>query len=129
MLLKLKKQGITILVSTPYMDEATLCDRIALIQNGNFLEVDTPVHIVSRYPTTLWSVRSEQMHRLLKDLRDHPHVKSSFSFGKTFHVTLDASISDKELKDYLIKLGHSSLEIQAISPSIEDCFMLLSINK
>ena len=81
MLTKLRAQGITILASTPYMDEATLCDRIALIQNGEFMRVDTPRNIVAGFPDTLWSVRTGRMHRLLKDLRDLPFVKSSFSFG------------------------------------------------
>ena len=126
MLLKLKQQGITILVSTPYMDEATLCDRIALIQDGEFLEVNTPTDIISHYPKTLWAVQSDQMHKLLKDLRNYPHINSSFSFGETFHVTFDDQTSSKELERYLSNQGHSSIEIRMIQPSIEDCFMLLS---
>ena len=125
MLLKLKKQGITIMVSTPYMDEATLCDRIALIQNGEFLEVDTPRHIIDRYPDVLWSVKSDKMHRLLDDLRSYPHVKSSFSFGETFHVTFYGQGSLGELEAYLSDRGHQSVEIRKIAPSVEDCFMLL----
>ena len=126
MLLKLKRQGITILVSTPYMDEASLCDRIALVQGGRFLEVDTPQSIVSRYPATLWAVRSGKMHQLLGDLRDYPHVNTSFSFGTAFHVTLREGGSPDDLKAYLMQKGHSDVAIQAILPSVEDCFMLLS---
>lgn len=126
MLLELKRQGITILVSTPYMDEASLCDRIALVQGGGFLEVDTPSRIVSRYPVTLWAVRSGRMHRLLGDLRAYPHVNTSFSFGTAFHVTLSAEGAPEALKAYLLQKGHSDVEIQAIPPSVEDCFMLLS---
>ena len=85
MLLKLKRQGITILVSTPYMDEASLCDRIALVQAGEFLQVDTPRSVVSRYPAMLLAVRSGKMHQLLGDLRDYPYVNTSFSFGTAFH--------------------------------------------
>ena len=81
MLLRLKQQGITILVSTPYMDEATLCDRIALIQNGRFLQVDAPQNIILNYPDTLWAVQANNMHALLEDLRDCPHIKTSFSLG------------------------------------------------
>lgn len=126
MLLKLKRQGITILVSTPYMDEASLCDRIALVQAGEFLQVDTPRSVVSRYPATLLAVRSGKMHRLLGDLRDYPHVNTSFSFGTAFHVTLREGGSPDDLKAYLMQKGHSDVAIQAILPSVEDCFMLLS---
>ena len=126
MLLRLKRQGITILVSTPYMDEATLCDRIALMQGGRFLGVDTPAGIVSHYSRTLWAVRSDKMHQLLMDLRGYGHLQSSFSFGDAYHVTFDGQGSPGQLKAYLAALGHSSVSVSAISPSVEDCFMLLS---
>ena len=93
MLLKLKRQGITILVSTPYMDEASLCDRIALVQAGEFLQVDTPRSVVSRYPAMLLAVRSGKMHQLLGDLRDYPYVNTSFSFGTAFHVLVRHGVS------------------------------------
>ena len=77
MLLKLRREGITVLVSTPYMDEATLCDRIALMQQGRFLGVDTPRGITDRYPTALYAVRSGSMHRLRHDLGRCPAVASA----------------------------------------------------
>lgn len=126
MLMKLKKQGITILASTPYMDEATLCDRIALIQNGEFMQVDSPQNIIDTYPEILWSVRTNRMHHLLKDLRNHPSIRSSFSFGEKFHITVDESISFEDLRNYLTDKGHSDIEIQNIQPTVEDCFMRLS---
>lgn len=129
MLLKLKQQGITILVSTPYMDEATLCDRIALMQGGRFLGTDTPAGIVSRYPRTLWAVRSDKMHQLLGELRGYGHLHSSFSFGETYHVTFADGGSPEGLKAYLAALGHSSVSVSVIEPSVEDCFMLLSKTK
>ena len=75
MLMKLKAEGITIIVSTPYMDEATRCDRIALILDGQFLKVDTPKNIIADYPYTLWSVQASRMHRLLRDLADSPFIQ------------------------------------------------------
>ncbi len=126
MLKKLKSQGITILASTPYMDEATLCDRIALMQNGEFMQVDTPQNIIDAFPETLWSVRSNQMHKLLKDLREFPSTKSSFSFGETFHVTVHEGATPDNLKVYLRNYGHSDIEIRTITPTVEDCFMLSS---
>ena len=125
MLLKLKRQGITIIVSTPYMDEAKLCDRIALIQNGKFLRIDTPDNITASYPFRLWSVTTDNMHGLLNDLRSCPYVKSSFSFGASYHVTMTESVSVAMLSEYLGTSGYSNIEITEIQPTVEDCFMLM----
>ena len=134
MLKNLKAQGITILVSTPYMDEASLCDRIALIQNGEFLTIDTPKNIVSQYPNKLWAAESDNMHQLLIDLRANEITKNCFAFGDKIHIssplnppkgdlkTLDI---DKTIRD-LINNGHKNVVIQKIEPTIEDCFMQLS---
>ena len=125
MLKKLKNQGITILVSTPYMDEASLCDRIALIQDGAFMKIDTPENIVREYKQVLWSVKSSDMSKLLKDLRANEEIKSSFAFGDTHHITIE-DISQGELSAYLKNLGHTELSIVPIKAGIEDCFMELS---
>ena len=122
MLQRLKKQGITILVSTPYMDEANLCDRIALIQTGKLLSIDTPHNITSGYQNKLYSAKSESMGRLIRDLRALPMVNTCFSFGDALHFTLNNEISDIAiLKENLS--NHSNLEINIIDPSIEDCFI------
>lgn len=125
MLKKLKKEGITILVSTPYMDEASLCDRIALIQDGAFMKIDTPEHIVDEYDQVLWAVKSDQMSKLLKDLRSNPQVKSCFAFGDTHHITVEKTTTE-ELDIYLKENGHADISIEPIKASIEDCFMELS---
>ena len=128
MLKKLKADGITIIVSTPYMDEATLCDKIALMLNGHFMMVDTPSGIIASYPNKLWSVASDNLHRLLHTLRSNEHIKSSFSFGESFHVTFknDSEYGEVELKAFLESEGHTDISISAIQPKVEDCFMLLS---
>ena len=126
MLINLKKQGITIVVSTPYMDEATLCDRIALIKDGEFMQLDTPKNIIADYPDTLYSVKATQMHNLMKLLRESDAVKSSFSFGETFHVTLKDNVSPDELVKYLYDNGLNDIDVTVIDPTIEDCFMLRS---
>lgn len=125
MLLKLKSQGITIIVSTPYMDEARLCDRIALMQNGKFLRIDSPDNIIASYPQRLWSVTADNMHGLLNDLRSCPYVKSSFSFGASYHVTMVESATAAMLDEYLINKGYGNIEITEIKPTVEDCFMLM----
>lgn len=125
MLLKLKNQGITIIVSTPYMDEARLCDRIALMQNGKFLRIDSPENIIASYPQKLWSVTADNMHGLLNDLRSCPYVKSSFSFGASYHVTMEENMTAAMLNEYLINKGYGNIDIREIEPTVEDCFMLM----
>ncbi len=125
MLKKLKKEGITILVSTPYMDEAGLCDRIALIQDGAFMRIDTPENIVAAYNQVLWSVKSAEMSKLLRDLRSNTEIKSSFAFGETHHITV-GNLSAEQLKGFLKDKGHTEISIEPIKAGIEDCFMELS---
>lgn len=122
MLQRLKKQGITILVSTPYMDEANLCDRIALIQTGKVLSIDTPNNITSGYQNKLYAAKSESMSSLIRDLRALPTVNTCFSFGDALHFTLKEELSEIiTLKESLS--GHINLEIKRIDPTIEDCFI------
>ena len=126
MLRKLKSQGISILVSTPYMDEASLCDRIAFIRNGQFLDIDTPLNIISKFDDILWTVEADNMYHLLLDLRSNKQIKSSFAFGENHHITVDASLSADGLMKYLSDKGHTNISIRPIEPSIEDCFMLIT---
>ncbi len=127
MLQKLKKNfKLSIIVSTPYMDEAVQCDRIALIQEGQFLTIDTPDNIIKAYTQTLWAVRSDKMHRLLTDLRGIKGVKTAFAFGENHHATVDPSVlTIDSLRQQLDALGHRNIVIEAVEPTIEDCFMNL----
>ncbi|HET6227589.1 MAG TPA: ABC transporter ATP-binding protein [Bacteroidia bacterium] len=125
MLKGLKEQGITILVSTPYMDEATLCDRIALIQAGKILSIDTPDGIVKQYTEQLYAVKAVEMNRLLRELRGNQHINKCFAFGEYLHV----SFKEQENFEYLLKelqeKKFTSPEIKKIEPTIEDCFINL----
>ena len=124
MLKRLKAQGISILVSTPYMDEANLCDRIALIQTGKILEIDTPQNIVNRFDKNLYAVKSKSMFNMLNDLRAYFKTESCFAFGQYHHLVINEEQPDlNELKSYL--KNHSELEITQIKPNIEDRFMQL----
>ncbi len=87
MLKRLRDDGISILVSTPYMDEATLCDRIALLQGGHILTLDTPAQIVAQFPGKLFALRANAMHRLMLDVRSFPGVADSFAFGEWLHLS------------------------------------------
>ncbi|MEP7263336.1 MAG: ABC transporter ATP-binding protein [Bacteroidota bacterium] len=127
MLKRLKQQGITILVSTPYMDEATLCDRIALIQEGKILSINTPQAIIDSYPTKLYAIQSPAMYQLLKDLRVYENTLSGFAFGDTVHLALKVDSDDKhkEVINYLQQKKHTDISLQQIEPGIEDCFIQL----
>jgi ABC-2 type transport system ATP-binding protein len=127
MLKRLKSQGITIMVSTAYMDEANLCDRIALIQKGEILSVDTPANIIRSFPEKLYAVKSAKssgLFKLLQDTRSFPGIASCFAFGDSLHATFKDS-SDKELIRYLHKLGNADATVEPITPGVEDCFIHL----
>lgn len=128
MLRKLKEEGITIIVSTPYMDEANLCDRIALIQQGAFLKIDTPSNIVDQFEDTLWSVSANNMSHLLQDLRKYDGVLAVYAFGDTHHTTIDPKkVNKEELISHLNKLGYTEIEVKDTEAGIEDCFMALGM--
>lgn len=124
MLARLKNQGITIIVSTPYMDEANLCDRIALMSDGKFLKTDTPSAIISQFGEPLWAAKSGNMYRLLLDIRSFRGVGSCYTFGVEHHLTLD-SARIEPLREYLASKGHTDLVLHPTDVTIEDCFMQL----
>lgn len=124
MLKKLQQKGITILVSTPYMDEAMLCNRVALMQKGKVLDIDTPQKLVENYTRKLYAVKSNDMHRLIQNLRSFEKTDSAFAFGQYLHVTGKADgVEATEFKNYLMKKDHIGLEVFDIPPTIEDVFM------
>jgi ABC-type multidrug transport system ATPase subunit len=124
MLKKLQAYGITILVSTPYMDEAMLCNRVALMQKGKVLDIDTPQKLVENYTRKLYAIKSKDMHRLILDLRDYEKTDSAFAFGQYLHVTgKDDEVEATEFENFLLKKDHSELEVFDIPPTIEDVFM------
>jgi len=126
MLKNLKKQGITILVSTPYMDEDARCDRVALMQSGKIMSIDTPGNIIKEFKRPIWSVRAAEMYRLLKDLKNYPNTETCNSFGEVHHLVLkDDDADETKVKVYLQGLQHDHIEIKRAQPNIEDCFMQL----
>jgi len=126
MLHRLKILGITILVSTAYMDEATLCDRVALIQNGKLLSVNTPGGIVSEYPNSLWAIRAGEMYTLLRAIQADPAIESCYPFGQYHHVAFKTPGLNREKLEEIVRNGkYTDVEIKTIIPNIEDCFMAL----
>jgi ABC-type multidrug transport system ATPase subunit len=125
MLKRLKEQHITILVSTPYMDEAGLCDRIGLMQQGKLLSVGTPKEITSSFKQTILAVKAENMYRLLKDLNAYNNIEDAYSFGEYHHAVMKKNYNKEELQQYLEDKDNKDIIIQNIEPTIEDSFMQL----
>jgi len=127
MLKRLQQKGITILVSTPYMDEAALCDRIALIQDAKILEIDTPEDIVKHYPKKIYDVKADDMYELILELNKYEHHYSVYPFGEFVHYTdKKDNFNPDELKVYLDKKGLKNINIHPTKATIEDAFMELA---
>jgi ABC-type multidrug transport system ATPase subunit len=127
MLKRLQQKGITILVSTPYMDEAELCDRIALIQHGKILQIDTPKEIIKHYPKKIYDVKADNMYRLLESLKSFEHHYSVYPFGEFVHYTdKREDFNPQELQQYLATKNHQNIKIEITKTTIEDTFMELA---
>ncbi|MGH1517235.1 ABC transporter ATP-binding protein [Chryseobacterium sp. JK1] len=125
MLGKLKQQEITIIVSTPYMDEAKLCDRIALIQNGKIMSVNEPKAIINNFPKTLFAIKSRNIYQLLENLRTDKAVESCYAFGEYLHLTLWIEGNEQTVRNIAAQYHPKELEVIKITPNIEDSFIRL----
>ncbi len=124
MLSRLKRSGITIVVSTPYMDEASRCDRVALMQSGRLLAIDTPSAIRGRFDHPLLAVRAAERHELLGALRAFPHARSVYPFGEFAHYADQRDdVRPEEIRGYLEQRGLTAVEVHRITADIEDVFM------
>lgn len=129
MLQEIKSQGITILVSTPYMDEANLCDRIAFIQNGKILSIDMPNNITDQFPWQLFALKSKRKYDLIEWLRKWSKISYCYAFGEYLHVAFsDQNIQTSQINKYLSEGAISDAEIKLIPPTIEDTFIYLMEN-
>jgi ABC-type multidrug transport system ATPase subunit len=125
MLKRLKEQNITIIVSTPYMDEAMMCDRIALMQGGKILSIETPNNIMNAYPDKLYAIKSDNMYGLLKAMATFQPAISCYAFGEYAHVSFKNDINEAEVKSFLESKGLGNIMIKKINATIEDCFINL----
>jgi ABC-type multidrug transport system ATPase subunit len=123
MLSDLKQRGITILVSTPYMDEASRCDRVALCNEGRILGIDAPTDIVAGFDNPLYSVQADNMYKLLLAVRKATGVVECYTFGETHHLVADAVF---DIKQFEVELADvQGLRIKPAEPTIEDMFIKL----
>jgi len=127
MLKRLQQKGITILVSTPYMDEAALCDRIALIQDGKILKIDTPQEIVNNYPKKIYDIKADNMYKLIQSLNEYEHHYSVYPFGEFVHYTdKRKDFNPTDLQHYLENEHLQNIQISKTVATIEDTFMELA---
>jgi ABC-type multidrug transport system ATPase subunit len=127
MLKHLKQQGITILVSTPYMDEAGRCDRVALMQKGKLLSINTPQAIVHDFGKPLWAIKSQNMLRLLNDLKAMDEVEDVYPFGEFHHLVIKSETDLGLIRNRMIN-KYKDMQVKQIQPDIEDCFIALMKN-
>jgi ABC-2 type transport system ATP-binding protein len=128
LLATLKASGMTILVSTPYMDEADRCDRVALMQGGRLLAIDTPRQIAQSFERPLIAIRAARRYPALRALRESPHAHAVYPFGDTIHY-VDARKGEPvpriaaELRDFLTSRGFADAQVEAAAPTVEDSFI------
>jgi ABC-2 type transport system ATP-binding protein len=120
---ELKSKGMTIIVSTPYMNEAGLCDYVALMHNGKLMEIDIPDRIVERFNKSLLAIRSDSINKLVNDLRGYSPDSSAYLFGQETHYFQGKKYSKTGIRNYLREKGHSNIKITEIKANIEDCFI------
>jgi ABC-2 type transport system ATP-binding protein len=128
LLANIRSGGLTIVVSTPYMDEANRCDRVALIQRGRILAIDTPKAITASFDRPLFAVRVPERFRALSVLREYSNTQAVYPFGEVMHFTdkrrdVGASQIGDELKTFLDGHGLQSSEVAVADPTIEDTFI------
>ncbi len=129
MLKSLKAKGVTILVSTPYMDEAALCDRVALIQDGNILKINTPDGIIDQFGKQLYKVVTQHIYQALQALEKISDEWHAYSFGQEIHIYSSKSLNIADLKGQLVSMGIDDVQIEIGKPLIEDCFMDLMVSE
>ena len=125
MLQKLKNEGITILVSTPYMDEAALCDTVFLVNKGTVLDIDRPQRVIEKFQGNLYAIKGEDQFRLLSVLRQNKAIGSVFLSGEHIHFTMNEEIPLTNIKDDIIHSGLGEVKLDRITPGMEDCFLAL----
>ncbi len=129
MLRRLKEAGITIIVSTPYMDEANLCDRIGLIHNSHLLSINKPDVMIKEYPRKLFSVSTSSRYEMIQFLKAAKNTSSVFLFGEEIHYSDSRpDIGSEQLNTDWKQQCKIPFQVKTIAPTIEDCFMALMIN-
>ncbi len=121
----IRHEGITVVVSTPYMDEATRCDRIALIQDGRIIGINPPDTFIRDFKGKLFTFRCDNIFALLSAMERCPLNCNYYPYGDNCHIafydSLDTALPTFE--QFLQDNGLRHETLVAISPSVEDCFI------
>lgn len=125
MLAKLRQYNITIIVSTPYMDEAMRCDRVALIQNGSILSIATPEKIRDGFSGKLFMVKANEKFKLITTIRKYPQTMTAYPFGDSVHVTFIGDLMKESLITFLSEAGLKNVTVDETQAGIEDRFLEL----
>jgi ABC-2 type transport system ATP-binding protein len=128
LLANLKAGGLTAVVSTPYMDEANRCDRVALIQRGRLLAIDTPEAVARSFDRPLIAIRSDKRYETLRALREYPQTNTAYPFGESIHFTdkrteVPVEAQQREVREFLANRGMDHLAVEPTEPTVEDTFM------
>lgn len=129
MLATLKEKGITIVVSTSYMDEAQRCEQIALIDKGHILDIDTPKGLVDGIGENLYNASAREMYPLLTALRNMPEVETCYTFGATLHLVAGGGFNPVATINRLSGMGLTDVRIYPVKGDIEDLFIKLADNE
>jgi len=124
MLQELKQKGITILVSTPYMDEAELCDRVALMQKGEIMSIASPNELLKQYPDDLIEIKSDNLYSIKEKLNEEFGNNSSFMFGQSIHFS-SSSFAKEKVDEIILKNNFNVKSVKIVKPNVEDCFIKL----
>lgn len=119
----LRKIGVTILVSTPYMDEAVRCERVALMNKGQILTIDQPANITRSFPWPLYNIKAVNIYQLIEDLKEYPATHSVYPFGQYVHLATKEKVDPDEVRKFLTGRGHENIDMSETWADIEDSFM------
>lgn len=123
---RISQSGVTVFISTPYMDEAARCHRVGLMQNGNIMALNTPQGLIDAFEGWLYTFHAPDMYSRLQDLRAHPDIKRAVLFGDSVHLFTEKPLNEAEFKQYLSQKGFSPpYQWKEITPSVEDCFIAM----
>lgn len=128
MLSRLKQSGMTILVSTPYMEEAVLCDRIGLLNNGTMMIIGSPSEIIAGYDKSLWSLKGQNNMHLLTALRNYKPAHAVYVYRDKVMLSTADQLNESDLTEYLSANGIHDVRIEQTRPDVEDCFMELAMS-
>ena len=121
----LKKEGITIFVTTPYLDEAERCDRVAFMYDGNILDCDYPGKVKESFDKTVVEIVCTPLHEVFKYLSEISEIENIQSFGDRIHIVFDEKeINAEILKHKILEKKYKVLDFRIITPSLEDIFLI-----